>query len=65
MGVIKTLMTKLAGELPRTIYVVREQDEESSWLNTNETTDDIDDNETVGVYELREVKTKRITHTLE
>ena len=53
--------------LPKAIYVKREMDEndpDGSYLTASESIDSMDDGDTVGVYELVETKTKRVTHDL-
>jgi hypothetical protein len=51
-------------KLPKTIYIVREEDAGDSYLIATKDTDTIDHGQQVGVYELREVMTKQVTHTL-
>lgn len=52
-------------KFPKQIYVKREEDTDgSSYLLADETPDTIEDGEKVAIYELREVQTKRVTHTL-
>lgn len=58
---------KAAEKFPATIYVNREQDTNSddSYLLASEDTSMVDDGQPVAVYELREIRTKRVAHSLE
>lgn len=53
--------------LPKRIYVKREVDQNdktSAWLQADETTDSMDHGDTVGIYELKETLTVRVTREL-
>jgi hypothetical protein len=52
-------------KFPKTIYVKREQDQNSSYFLADESPDSVEHGERVGIYELQEVKTKRVDHSLE
>jgi hypothetical protein len=54
--------------LPKRIYVKRETDQNdksSTWLQADETMDSMEQGDTVGIYELKDTKTMRITKALE
>ena len=51
-------------KFPKRIYVTKEIDHGEAWLNASETTDEVDDGTSVGVYELKETCIKRVTHEL-
>jgi hypothetical protein len=56
-----------AAQFPKTLHVYQEQDTNSdeAYLMTSETGEEIEDGAPVAVYELREIKTKRVTHAIE
>jgi hypothetical protein len=50
------------------MYLTREtdpNDPETSYFSANETAETAEDGDDVAIYELQEVKTKRVTHTLD
>lgn len=53
-------------KLPKTVYVKFEKENNGgdTFLVADETPDSFEDGETVGVYELKETKTKRVSHEL-
>jgi hypothetical protein len=53
-----------AKKLPKTIYVKWAGEEDGAYLEADTTPDSSEHGDQVGVYELRETKTKRITHEL-
>lgn len=50
--------------LPKRIYVKWEVGESSTWLQADETTEAMEDGDKVGIYELIESKTMRVTKAL-
>lgn len=53
-------------KLPKTIYVFVGGSGDSEYLDAGDNPERIEnDGERVGIYELREIKTKRIVHSLE
>ena len=58
-------MNKRKGKtLPKQIYVRWENESDEPYLGASETPDGIEDGVKVGVYQLCEVKTKKITEEL-
>jgi hypothetical protein len=57
-------MAKKVDTLPDQIYVVREDDGDDSYLATHETLEHIDHGTVVGIYELVETRTLRVTREL-
>lgn len=57
-------MGKKTTPLPPAIYVRWDGDYPDMFLNADTSADAADDGDVVGVYELRETKTKHITHEL-
>jgi hypothetical protein len=53
-------------KFPKTIYITQEKSEGlDPYLVADATTDSVENRSKVGVYELREIKTKRVDHRLE
>jgi hypothetical protein len=52
-------------ELPRVIYVSKEKDGDSVWFIAEANGFAFDDGARVGIYDLREIKTKKVTITEE
>lgn len=62
------MATRKAQALPKRIYVKREtesNDPSDSYLVADEDAESMEDGDAVGVYELRETKTMRVTKALE
>lgn len=60
-------MSKKKPSLPKAIYVKREtdaNDPNEHYLTVDESIASMDDGDIVGIYELVETKTKRVTHNL-
>lgn len=60
-------MSKKKSLLPKQIYVKREFDQNdmsASWLNAEQTTDSMEDGDEVGVYELVNTLTLKVTRQL-
>jgi hypothetical protein len=51
--------------LPSLVYVKWERDGDEPYLALYETPEGPDDGDLVGIYELRDTKTKRVVHALE
>lgn len=63
-------LKKKAKELPTVIFVIRHKeaanDDDAILLATeDESCEEFDDGDVVGVYQLMKVKTKHVTHTIE
>lgn len=56
---------KATTKFPKTIMVRRITDSGDPFLTVDEDGTEAEDGETVAIYELREIKTKRVTHGLE
>jgi len=53
-------------KFPRELFVhIGEPGTENEYLNADDTTDGIDNDAPVAIYELREIKKMRVTRTLE
>ena len=60
------LKAKHEKPLPKSVYVCWEDDGDgSSFLVAHESTDVIEQDVRVGLYQLHETRTKRVTHSLE
>ena len=57
--------SKRPKKFPKSVFVKWEDDSNDTYLLVvDDHTDKIEDGEAVAIYELREVKTKRVTHEL-
>lgn len=62
---MKKKATKQAqASFPKQVFITREGERDGEYLQASETPNDAENGQTVAVYELRDVKRKRVTHEL-